>query len=166
MADKETEEEWARLRRVEAEREKARRALEEQKPDAVGLACLGPQKKKIRGWSVDRNLLLTKTEKLGTWSVIFAPVGVVLLIISDAGSIVSEAGNFGLGGLVISGIPGGIGAGCLGIAAFLAVLVIGVELYCKFRDKRMFGTGWWSAVVGFIIVVVYVMAKMMIMRFV
>lgn len=164
MADKETEAEWARMRRVEAEREKARRALEGNKPDAEGLACIGAQKGKVRGWSADRDLLLKKTEKLGAWSVILAPAGVVMGMIADAGSIVGAVGGLGMASAIISGIPGVISETCLAVTVLLALIVMPVELYCKIKDRHKFGAGWWSVVVALAIVAVYVLVKQMIVR--
>ena len=164
MADKETEAEWARMRRVEAEREKARRALEGEGPNAEGLAQIGPQKGKVRGWSTDRNLLLRKTEKIGVWSIILVLAGVVMGVIADAGSIVGAVGTLGMATMIIAGIPGGISSLCFGLTTVFAVVVVPVELYYKVKDKRQFGTGWWSVITAVLVMAVYFLIKQAIMR--
>lgn len=147
MADEETKN-WAKkTRQIEEERLKAMRASieEEKKFDKVNLAYLDPRQVKIKGWSVDRHLLLKKTEKLGTWSAILVPIGVVMELIAEVGAIVTEMNNLGLAGVMISGLPAAVSGICLGLSAVFIPLIMGVELYCKIRDRRKFGMGWWSA---------------------
>lgn len=159
MADKETEQEWAKLRRIEAEKKKARQAIQGEKPDVVGASYLEPQKKKVRGWSTDKELLLKKTEKFGTWSVLLALLGIAMGVIAAAGGIVTEVGRFGMAGMMISGIPGGVGAICLIFAMLFAVIVIVVEGYYRLKDRSKFGNGWWSAIVAAALIALYTFVK-------
>lgn len=167
MADKETEQKWQKSRQIEAEKEKARLAANGQKSDeAVNLAYLGVQQKKIAGWSVDRNLLLRKTEKMGTWSAMLVPVGILMEIIGQAGAIVVQINNLGLAGVMIAGIPSAIGAAALGMGTVFTVLVIAVELYLKIRDRREFGMGWWSAMGAVVMLVIYILLRRLVLRFI
>lgn len=155
MADKETEQEWAKLRRIEAEKEKARQAVRNEKPDAVSLSYLDPKKNKVKGWSTDRRLISAKTEKLGTWSVVLMLAGIALTVISVAGSVVGSVGRFGMGGIIISGIPGGVGLTCMGVATFFAAMTIPIEWYYKVKDNSKFSVGWWSAIATIILLVIF-----------
>lgn len=154
MADKETENEWAKSKRIEAEKEKARQAMNEVKPDALSLSYLGPNRGKAKGWSSDSRLIMAKAEKLSTWSVILAPVGIVLMIIADLGGIVSTANKLGLAGLILD-IPSWVGEICLILAVFFGVIGATVAIYYKLKSKQEMGAAGWSGVIGVLMVVIY-----------
>ena len=157
MADIETKN-WAeKTRKIEEERLKAARAIveEDRKFSKVNSAYLDAREKKIYGWSSDHHLLLSQTEKLGTWSAILAPVGVVMEIIANAGGIVTQVNGLGMVGAAISGLPGVVAGFCFSMAVLFATLVICVEIYCKIRDGHKFGVGWWSAVGAVAVLAIY-----------
>ena len=154
MADKETEIEWAKSKRIEAEKEKARQAMNGAKPDALSLAYLGPDRGKVKGWSSDSRLIMAKAEKLSAWSVILALAGIVLMIIADLGGIVSTANKLGLAGLILD-IPGWVGEICLILAVFFGVIGVTVAIYYKLKSKQEMGAAGWSGVIGVLMVVIY-----------
>ncbi len=137
MADKETEVEWAKSKRIEAEREKAARAVleEDQKYGKVNVAYLDPVKSKVRGWSSDSRLVIARAEKLATWSVILAPTSVVLMIIADVGDMVSMVNQLGLAGVMFS-IPRYIGDACLLLSVFFGLIGILTSLYYKIKNGK------------------------------
>ena len=160
MADAETEK-WAeKTRQIEKERLKATRAAteEDQKFSKANSAYLDAREKKIYGWSSDHHLLLAQTEKLGTWSAILAPAGVVMEIIANAGVVVTQTNSLGLAGATISGLPGALAGICFLAAVLFAALVVCVELYCKIRDDHKFGMGWWSALGSMAVLLIYALA--------
>jgi hypothetical protein len=65
MADSEVEKEWEKSKRIEAERMKAIRDLEERKPDSSGLALLDPKQTKVKGWSKDPDVVIADIERMG-----------------------------------------------------------------------------------------------------
>ncbi len=154
MADKETENEWVKSKRIEAEKEKARQAMNGVKPDALSLAYLGPNRGKVKGWSSDSRLIMAKAEKLSTWSVILAPVGIVLMIIADLGGIVSTVNKLGLAGMILE-IPGWVGEICLILAVFFGVIGATVAIYYKLKNKQEMGVAGWSGIIGILMVAIY-----------
>ena len=64
MVDSEVEREWEKSKRIEAERMKAVRDLEERKPDGSGLALLDPKQTKVKGWSKDPDVVIADIERI------------------------------------------------------------------------------------------------------
>lgn len=95
MADKETEAEWARMRRVELERKKAAEAVrkEQEKQGKVNLAFL-PVSTKTKGWSKNPNVVMADAARMADKSLVFALGGILLIMIGDMGNIVSNTFNF------------------------------------------------------------------------
>ncbi|MBR3228787.1 hypothetical protein IKF67_00940 [Candidatus Saccharibacteria bacterium] len=155
MADAETEAEWAKSKRIEAEKAKAAKALAESKPDKSNLAFLDAPDTKVKGWSSDSNVILAHAEKMGNRSIILAVCGVVLSIIGYVGGIVSATANLGLASIIISGIPSGIGFICMGLAVLMAIITIAGEITNKVRKGRKFSSTFWSALSAIIVVVLY-----------
>ena len=131
MADAETEAEWAKLRRIAKEKEKAAKALEEAKPDKTALVYLDPKSTKVKGFSRDRDVQLRTVEKFANVSIIFVIAGVVLGFISRAGGVVSEVGRLGAGGAVIAGLPQALSMICLAISVIAAITGIISSIWAK-----------------------------------
>lgn len=165
MADKETELEWEKSKRIEAERMKAVKDLEEQKPDKISLAYLDPKMTKVKGWSKDPDVMLASTERMANRAVVLVISGAVLSIIGMAGGIVTETSNLGLGGVLISGLPSGVGMLLMGIGAIMSLVVIGFQLYARFRLGRKFDTSFWAAVGALIFNILFWMARIMLMTY-
>ena len=162
MADPEVEAEWEKSKQIEAERMKAVQAMSEAKPDVGALAELGPQMEKARGWSNDSKLVMAKAEKLGTWSAILAPVGIVMMIISDVGNVVVQVGRLGMFGIMF-GIFAGLGMICLAGAIFFGVIGLITALYYRFKNGQKLGVAGWSGMVAISLVVVYWLVRSLIM---
>ena len=131
MADAETEAEWAKLRRIDEEKQKAARAIENEKVDKTNLTYLDPKSTKQKGFSRDRDVVMRAVEKFTNYSVIFVVFGVVLKVISRAGGIVSEVSHIGAGGAIISGLPGALGMVCLIAAVVAAIAGIISSIWAK-----------------------------------
>lgn len=131
MADAETEAEWAKLRRVEEEKQKAARAIENEKNDKTNLVYLDPKSTKAKGFSRDRDVVMRAVEKFTNYSIIFVVFGVVLSIIGRVGGMVSDANHLGMGAMVISGLPGMLGMVCLAAAVISAIIGIISSFWTK-----------------------------------
>ena len=163
MADSETED-WAnKSRQIEAERMKAAKALEEEKPDKSGLAFLDPKATKVKGWSNDPDVIIANAERMGNRALIFAVCGAVLDIIGMVGSMVTSANDLGMGGLIISGLPSGIGMLGIGLAFLLAVITVGVEVFYKLKKGRKVTSATWSAGAAIAVCVGYILLKLFVL---
>lgn len=165
MADKETEAEWEKSKRIEAERMKAVRASKAEKPSQENLAYLDPQATKVKGWSNDKNVIMASAERMGNKAVILAFAGIVLGIIGYAGGTVTEVFRLGMAGIMIAGLPSGVSFVCLGVAVLMALITIGSEISGKMKYKKKFGAAFWSAVGAVIAVVIYGLVRWLIIRF-
>lgn len=155
MADRETEE-WAqKSRQIEAERMKAAKAIAEEKLDKVSVAFLDSKETKVKGWSNDSNVILATTERIGNRALVLAICGVVLGIIGWAGGAVSSTNKLGMGSVMISGLPSGIGFLCMGLAVLMAMVAIGGEMYRKIKQRQKIGTTFWTALSAVIVVILY-----------
>ncbi len=164
MADKETELEWEKSKRIEAEKMKAAKAIMEEKPDKASLAFLDPKTTKVKGWSADPDVILSSGERMGNRAIMLAFCGVILDFIGNMGEVVSSTFKLGLAGAVLS-IPGMIGFFCMGLAALMAVAAISCEIYLKIKRGRKFSTAFWSSIWAVGIVVLYMVIRWLIIRF-
>lgn len=163
MADAETEAEWEKSRRIDEERMKAARAINEAKTDVNGLAILGPQQDKPRGWSSDSKLVIEKAEKLGMWAAILAPLGVVLMIIADMGNVVTGARGLGMFGAMF-GIFSGLGLICLAAAVFFGLIGFVTAVYYRVKLGKKLGVAGWSGTGAILIVAVYWLIRSLLLR--
>lgn len=154
MADRETELEWARLKRIEAERMKAVQAIEKEKPSKANLAFLDTSTIK-RGWSRDKNAIIQSAEKMGDRSILLAICGVALSFIGMAGGIVTAMDSLGLAGVIISGIPSTLGLICRGLALLMAAITVWGGIYAKKKLGQKAYTAMPSAIGAIIIIVIY-----------
>lgn len=159
MADSETEQEWEKSKRIEAERMKAARALADSKPEKSGLEFLDPKKTKVKGWSNDTDVILASIERMGNRALILAVGGIVLSIIGAAGGTVSSINNLGLAGAIISDLPSMLGMLMIGIGILMALITIGVEVYYKLKAVRKLDSSFWTAVGAMVVVGVYVIVR-------
>ena len=164
MADVETEQEWEKSKRIEAERMKAAQALAESKPEKAGLEFLGPKKTKVKGWSNDPDVMIASAERMGNRALIFAIGGIVLSVIGYAGGMVGSGFNLGLAGAIISALPSGIGMLLMGIGVLMALVTMGVEVYHKIKAKRKLDSAFWTAVGAVGVVVVYGVVMWVLLR--
>lgn len=155
MADKETEAEWAKLRRIDAEKKKAAKALEEEKPDKTNLAFLEPKATKVKGFSNDKDVLLASLERYADRSFVFALVAVVLELIGWAGEMLSSVARFGEAAAIISGIPSALSFAAVALAAVTATVAIVGELYFKFKYNQKLGSPFWSAIFALPTIAIY-----------
>lgn len=163
MADGDTEK-WAlKSKQIEAERMKAARDLAGQKPDKANLAFLDPKSTKVKGWSKDPDVIKADIERMGNRALIFAVAGAALSLIGYVGGIVTSSFKLGLGGVMISGLPSGIGYLCLGIAVLLGLIVMGVELYQKIRKGAKLTSAFWTGFSAMLVVVAYLAVQMLLM---
>ena len=164
MADSEVEKEWDKSKRIEAERMKAIRDLEERKPDSSGLALLDPKQTKVKGWSKDPDVVIADIERMGDRALIFVIGGVVLAIIGYVGGMATEGFHLGAGGVIISGLPNGIGLLSMGVGALMALATIGVDIYFRVRSRRKLGSSFWTAIVAIVVVVIYFVVRWVMSR--
>lgn len=164
MADKETEAEWAQMRKVETERQKARKAvqLEQEKHGKVNLAYLDPAATKIKGWSSNPNVILANASRMADKSFILMLGGVLLSILGTAGNMVASVFNLGLAGVVLA-IPGAVGGLCMGAAGLMAAAVIGCEIYFKAKNGRSFSVAFPTSLGTIVVGVLYICLKTMIL---
>jgi hypothetical protein len=163
MADKETEAEWARMRRVEQERKKAAEAVrkEQEKQGKVNLAFL-PVSTKTKGWSSNPSVILADAEKMANRSLILALSGILLIIIGDMGGVVSSTFNLGMAGVILA-IPGGLGYLCVAAGMLIATVVAGYGIYAKIKKGQKLESAFWTVLWTFAAVVIYISLKKMIL---
>ena len=164
MADAQTEAEWEKSKRIEAERMKAARAIAEGKSDRVNVAFLDPKPTKVKGWSNDPDVILADGEKMGNRALIFAVAGVVLMFIGTMGSLVSSTFNLGLAGVILE-IPSMLGFAGIGIAVLMGLAAITCEVYLKAKKGRKYSAAFWSSLSAIAVVVIYFVVYWLIIRF-
>ena len=135
MADAETEAEWAKLRRIAKEKEKAAKALEKTESDKTALAYLDPKPAKTKGFSRNLETVMRAVEKFANYSIIFVFFGITLSFIGRSGGIVSGVNDLGAGGAIISGLPMALGTACLVVAVVSATVGIISSIYVKKKYK-------------------------------
>lgn len=149
MADTDTEK-WAlESKQIEAERQKAIQALENEKTSKANLAYLDPKSTKVKGWSKDPDVISADSERMGNRALILALGGVFLGII----------GYFG-GDNFFSGLPSGLSSICLGVAVVLGLVVTGMELYWGIRQKKKLTLSFWTGLSTILIVVIFFIVKL------
>ena len=164
MADEQTEAEWAKSKRIEAERMKAARAMADEKIDKTNLAFLDPKSTKVKGWSNDPDVVLADGEKMGNRALIFAISGLVLSSIGAIGGIVSSTFNLGLAGAVLA-IPSGISLVCIWAAVLMALVAIACEIYLKVKKARKFSVAFWSSICTIVLIIIYYAIRWLVFRF-
>lgn len=151
MADQETEAEWAKSKRIEAERMKAAKALAETKADNSNLAYLDPRTTKIKGFSRGREAILLSVERLGNFSAVMVVGGVIikLVMLSVIGLMLNSAGQY------MRAIIDDIGMGAILVGMFVAVFVLlaAAWFYYKYRFRPR--SPIWTAGSALIIGVIY-----------
>ena len=164
MADSDTEK-WAlQSKRIEAERMKAVQDLVNQKSDKSNLAFLDPKATKVKGWSKDPDVIRADTERMGNRALMFAIAGVTLSLIGYVGGMVTSSFKLELGGVIISGLPSGIGYICLAIAVLLGLIVMGQELYLKIKRGAKLTSVFWTGLGATLTVLVYLIVQFFLSR--
>ena len=159
MADAETEAEWAKMRRVAKEKEKAAKALENTKPDSVATSYLDPKPAKTKGFSRNRETVIRAVEKFANASIIFMIFGIVLSVIARAGGMVTSIGHLGVGGAIIAGLPEAISMICIVVAIISAITGIVSSIYTKIKYKTKTNYTIWVCVITLVAFVVYELIK-------
>ena len=159
MADAETEAEWEKSKRIEAERAKAAAAVEHEKPSRENLAYLDPSRTKVKGWSRDPNVMLASAERMGNRSIALAVGGAVLSFIGMAGDMVTVVGGLGMAGVIISTLPQALGFLCMGLAVLMAVIVLVLGVAQKVKYGRKLPASFWSAVGTLVVVGLAVLVR-------
>ena len=164
MADRETELEWGKSKRIEVERMKAAKAIAEEKSEKTNLAFLDPKVIKVKGWSADPDVVLSSGERMGNRAIVLALGGVVLDFVGSVGMVVSSTFDLGLGGMILS-IPSAVGLFCIGLAILMAIVAIGCEIYLKIKRGRKFSVAFGTSLWAIGIVISYIVIRWLIMRF-
>ena len=162
MVDKTVENEWEKSKRIEAEKLKAAKALAEEQPSKANLAYLDPKHTKVKGFSKDKDVILASLERYADRSFIFATAAVLFEAIGKIGALVTMTNHLGSAGVMISGIPDGIGMLLLGLAAISVVVAICGEVYFKIKLKRKFGSAFWSAVFALPLIGAYFLIRVLV----
>lgn len=135
MADQETEARWAKLRRIEAEKTKAARDLEERGENKANLAYLPIMKP--RGFSRDPNAIMQSAERMANISAISCLLGVVFGIFENVFAMVMSANPYSsMGGGAIAIIFSAVNALGIGVAAITSVVALICTVIFARRTKR------------------------------
>ena len=154
-SERESFEEWAlRSKQIEAERQKAIKALEEEKPSQANLAFLDPKTTKVKGWSKDPDVVAADFERMGNRALIFAVGGVALDLTGYFGSKAST----GPEGMILA-LPSYLSYTCLGLAVLMGIVVMGVKLEQAIRRKKKLDLPFWTGVSAILVVVIHVIVK-------
>ncbi len=130
--DEETRKEWEKSKRIEAERMKAMRALNEDDKEArINSAFLEPENKKIKGFSRDTSRVLRSIEKAAGFSLGFVILGVVLSNALSLGAMLGVSSAIG----ILLGIVSAIGLVLICVSAILAIVSLGYSFYYKKTDN-------------------------------
>ena len=161
MADKETELEWAKSRRIEAERMKAIKAMETDKPDNSGLALLKIESadNRVVGFTRGKEANVNSIEKLSNTSVtvIIGGIAFDLLLWAIRGLMLNDAGNQMVYYLRLAGEI------ALGAASFIAVFSIIMSLWYHFRHQYELGTHFRTAMIALGLAIIYAVIRLTIM---
>ena len=163
MADKETELEWEKSKRIEAERMKAVRALEEGDKDArINSAFLNPENRKIHGYSRDTGQLLRSAEKAAGISIGLA---LVVIILKSTTHILPVAGDIAAPLGVLVDIISKIGFVMICIAPVMAMISLWFCYKYKnikdFKNKNTIAT----AIATLAIVCVYAILYFVVIKY-
>ncbi len=164
MADAETEAEWEKSKRIEAEKMKATQAMNEQAPDRASLAFLEPTEIHEKDWPNGKMHGILNSEKSGNRAFLLAVAGVVLNILGDFGSMNSGGTEYAPSLALLFGGLSSIGYICFVGAFFGGITAIGCELTYKFRDKVNFTTTMWTGLSAFAIMVAYFVIKLFVLN--
>jgi hypothetical protein len=134
MADKETELEWEKSKRIEAERVKAAEALNRNNGETkVNSAFLAPENTKIHGYSRDKNSISRSVEKAAGFSIGFVILGIITTSLPRAIAIAGAPAPL----TILFDIISAIGMVILFAAPILAVVALWSNYYYKKNDKNI-----------------------------
>lgn len=145
--DEETRKEWEKSKRIETERMKAAKALEEDKSSQINSAFLDVETSNLKGYSRDADSLIRSIEKVSGFSLGFAIFGIVLRffapMVPDPSGVIAKVASY-------------IGTTMLGISIILAAgSLMGVFLINR-KTKFDFKNVAVTAVIALIIVLIYI----------
>ena len=147
MADQETEAEWEKSRRIEAERMKAERAMEEDKSAQINSALLDMKPTNVKGLEQGTERKLRSIERAGDFSVGIAVLGVVVRFVIM---------NIPLPLGILVKVIMLIGLLMLGVSVIFAVVSLVYAFYYKDKTKFNFKGVVVTASAALAIVVIYV----------
>lgn len=157
MVDKETELEWEKSKRIEAERMKAARALNEEDKEArVNSAFLEPENRKIHGFSRDENRILRSVEKMSEFSLGFVILGIITNTIPNYLMTIGAPAPL----TILFGIISAIGLVILFISPILAIIALWSNHHYKKNDKNVVIT----SIISLAIFVIYVLIHFAIIK--
>ncbi|MBR0242760.1 hypothetical protein IJQ51_02320 [Candidatus Saccharibacteria bacterium] len=163
MADQETEARWAKLRRIEAEKTKAARDLEERGENKANLAYLPITKP--RGFSRDPNAIMQSAERMANISVIFCLLGVVFGVFENIFAMVMSANPYSsMGGGAIAIIFSAVNALGIGVAAITSVVALICTVVFARRTKRKVKPIIITASTSLILIVFYYLVQNLVAR--
>lgn len=163
MADKETEAEWEKSKRIEAEKMKAARSLAYHEEDKVNQAFLEPAK--VRGFSRDPNVVARSAERLANVSIVSTLLGILFGIFLQLVSIEIEAFKLGLAGggiAMVFGVINTVGIG-MGVSTGAIVLVCGGVTMLK-RTARKLKPAIITAAISLTLIIIYYIVQYLITR--
>ena len=71
----------------------------------------------------------------------------------------TETSKLGMAGMMISGLPSGVGFLCMGTAVLMAIIAISSEIYGKVKRGRSLSATFWSAVGAIVVVTLYFIVR-------
>ena len=157
MADRETELEWEKSKRIEAERTKAVKALEEgDKELRVNSAFLDPENTKIKGYSRDESRIIRSIEKVSGLSIGFVILGIVMVSMSRVSIMVGAPAPLA----ILFNIISTIGMVVLFASPILAVVALWFNYRSNKNDKSVIT----NSVVALVVFVIYVIVHFAIIK--
>lgn len=163
MADQETEARWAKLRRIEEEKAKAARDLEERDENKANLAYLPVIKP--RGFSRDPNVIMQSAERMANISITFCLLGVIFGIFNWIFSVIATTNNLGAsGGAVIAMVFNAINILGIGVAIITGIVTLGCTAVFARRTKRKVKPIIITASTSLILIVIYYLVQNLIAR--
>ena len=162
MADKETEAEWEKSMRIEAEKMKAARSLAYHEEDKTNQAFLDPAK--VRGFSRDPNVVARSAERLANISIVFTLLGILFGIFLQLVSIEIETFRLGLAGSGIAMVFGAINSVGIGVGALTGAIALVCGVVMLKRTARKLKPAIITAVISLTLIIIYYIVQYLIIR--
>ena len=163
MADQETEARWAKLRRIEEEKAKAARDLEERGENKANLAYLPVIKP--RGFSRDPNIIMQSAERMANISITFCLLGIIFGIFNNIFLVIMQSNpSSAQVGAAIMAVIGAVNMLGIGIAIVTGIVTLGCTAVFARRTKRKVKPIIITASTSLILIVRYYLVQNLIAR--
>lgn len=164
MADQETEARWAKLRRIEEEKAKAARDLEERDENKANLAYLPVIKP--RGFSRDPNVIMQSAERMANISITFCLLGIIFGIFNNIFLVImqSNPSSAQVGAAIMAAVIGAVNMLGIGIAIVTGIVTLGCTAVFARRTKRKVKPIIITASTSLILIVIYYLVQNLIAR--